>query len=109
MLTRLEREPQPLCSDRPPHQSSQPQISSTLGLLQQRGEMNTSLRQDTVHLLTPNHSDLIFCVPMFVEVWAKDPTKLEHFKKIHGLVRPVTVVRWCDPLIRKSSVMLGHL
>ncbi|KAF9650627.1 acetyl-CoA synthetase-like protein [Thelephora ganbajun] len=30
-------------------------------------------------------SDLIFCVPLFVELWAKDPAKLEYFKTIHGL------------------------
>ncbi|KAF9649184.1 acetyl-CoA synthetase-like protein [Thelephora ganbajun] len=31
-------------------------------------------------------SDVIFCVPMFVETWAKDPAKVEHFKAIRGLL-----------------------
>ena len=92
VLTRLEREPPLPCSDRPSHQPSRPQISSTLGLLQQRGETNAFPCWNVVHLLTPNHSDIIFCPPMFVEVWAKDPGKLEHFKTIYGLVCPETMV-----------------
>jgi len=39
-----------------------------------------------IGLLTSGPSDIIFCVPLFVELWSKDPTKLEYLKTIHGLV-----------------------
>ncbi|KAF9785316.1 hypothetical protein BJ322DRAFT_1020862 [Thelephora terrestris] len=56
----------------PFHQPFRLRISSTRGPLLQR--------------VTSNDSDLIFCVLMFVELWAKDPVKVEYFKTIHGLV-----------------------
>jgi len=39
-----------------------------------------------IGLLTSGRSDIIFCVPLFVELWSKDPAKLEYLKTIHGLV-----------------------
>jgi len=39
-----------------------------------------------IGLLTSGRSDIIFCVPLFVELWSKDPTKLEYLKTIHALV-----------------------
>ena len=86
VLNRLEPELPPLCSSQPSPQPSQPQISSTRGPLQQRGEASDSPRWNTALALTFGGSDLIFCVPLFVELWSKDPAKMEHFKTIHGLV-----------------------
>lgn len=62
-------------------------------------------------VLTSDNSDLIFCVPMFVELWAADPVKVEHFKGIHGLVcPPIIVAKLHNSLTRKeNSGMLGHL
>jgi hypothetical protein len=55
------------------------------------------------------NSDLIFCVPMFVELWANDPAKVEHFKKIHGLVRlRMMVEKPFDFHLTKISGMLEH-
>ena len=91
-VTRLEPESSPLYSGRPSHQPSPPQVSSTRGPLRQRGGTSISLCWNTVPALTPDHSDLVFCVPLFVEIWAEDPAKLEYFKTIHGLVCPMMVV-----------------
>ena len=46
---------------------------------------------------------------MFVELWANDPEKVEHFKKIHGLVCfEIMVEKMFDSHSRKISGMLEH-
>lgn len=53
--------------------------------------------------MTSDDSDLVSRVPLFAEVWAKDPAKVEYFKTIDGLVclgKMVTELR--DPHDQKT-------
>lgn len=54
-------------------------------------------------MLTSIGSDFIFCVPLFVEIWSKDPTKLEYLKTIHGLVCLVAMMIYRAVLSRETT------
>ena len=68
-----------------------------------------SLLLGAAPVLMSDHSDIIFCVPLFVELWAQDPAKLEYFKTIDGLVCLVLVaICPCESHGRNLSGMLEH-
>lgn len=72
--------------------TNHPNPGSRLRRLRHNREVKRVLLFGTRIDIYISDSDLIFCVPMFVELWATDPAKVEYFKTIHGLVCLVLMV-----------------